>query len=250
MSSLRGQRIVVTRAPHQAEQLAAPLRELGAEVILLPVIAIAPPSDPRPLQHAAEQIDDYDWIVFTSANAVAALAARISEKSAPPRARIAVIGTATRGAVEEIGWTADAMPSQFVAETLVDAMAAESLAGKRVLLPCAAVTREVIPRALSARGADVHVVEAYRNAPPQGVAEIARLVFSTQPLPDWVTVTSSSAVENLVKFVGVDAMKELPIASIGPITSESVRKHGLSVAAEPAEHTIAGLIAAMAQYRK
>lgn len=250
MSLLRGQRIVVTRAPHQAEQLAAPLRELAAEVVLLPVIAIVPPLDPRPLDAAAERIDDYDWIVFTSANAVTALAAQLPGGSRRPRARVAVVGAATREAVEEIGWTVDVMPPHFVAESLVAAMAAEPLEGKHVLLPCAAVTRDVIPRALSERGAIVHVVEAYRNMPPEGVAERARQVFSIPPAPDWVTFTSSSAVENLIKFAGVDVLKSVRIATIGPITSESVRKHGLTVAAEPAEHTIAGLIAAMAGYRE
>jgi len=169
MSSLRGQRIVVTRAPHQAEQLAAPLRELGADVVLLPVIAIVPPLDPRPLGAAAERIDDYDWIVFTSANAVTALAAQFPAGRARPRAHVAVIGAATREAVEEIGWTVDVMPPHFVAESLVAAMAAEPLEGKHVLLPCAAVTRDVIPRALFERGAIVHVVEAYRNMPPEEV---------------------------------------------------------------------------------
>jgi uroporphyrinogen III methyltransferase/synthase len=117
-------------------------------------------------------------------------------------------------------------------------------------MPCAAVTRDVIPRALSAQGAIVHVVEAYRNVPPEGVAERARQVFSTPTAPDWVTFTSSSAVDNFVKFAGADALKNVRIASIGPITSESVRKHALTVAAEPAEHSIASLITAMANYRE
>lgn len=250
MSSLSGQRIVVTRAPHQAEQLAAPLRELGADVILLPVIGIVPPLDRGPLETAAKRLDEYDWIVFTSANAVAALAAQFTGERVRPRARIAVIGAATREAVEEIGWAVDLLPPEFVAESLVEAIATEPLAGKRVLMPCAAVTRDVIPRALSVLGADVHVVEAYRNAPPEGVAERARQVFSTRPPPDWVTFTSSSAVENLVKFVGGDALKNVRIATIGPITSQSVSKHGLRVAAEPAEHTVAGLVAAMVRCRE
>jgi uroporphyrinogen III methyltransferase/synthase len=250
MSSLWGQRIVVTRAQHQAEQLAAPLRELGAEAILLPVIAIASPGDPGPLENAAERLDEYDWIVFTSANAVAALAAQFTGERARPRASIAVIGAATREAVEEIGWAVDLLPPEFVAESLVEAIAKEPLAGKRVLMPCAAVTRDVIPHALSELGADVHVVEAYRNVPPEGVADRARHLFSTRPAPDWVTFTSSSAVKNLVKFVGGDSLKSVRIATIGPITSQSVREHGLTVAAEPAEHTIAGLVAALAQCRE
>src|SRR5689334_8684998 len=104
MDSLQGLRVVVTRASHQAEELAAPLRALGAEVILLPLIDIAPPLNPGPLRHAAARSNEYDWIIFTSANAVHAFTAQLPELLRVLKARIATVGAATRETAEERGF--------------------------------------------------------------------------------------------------------------------------------------------------
>lgn len=245
MSGLRGARVVVTRASHQAEELARPLRERGSAVILLPMIEIAPPADTSPLRRAAREIDEYDWVIFSSTNAVEALAEYIEWGQGSPRAQIAVIGAATRDAVEALGWKVDVVPEQFVAESLVDALSPGALHEKRVLLPSAAVTRDVIPRALRERGAVVDVIEAYRNVMPENSAAQARTIFSESPLPDWVTFTSSSCVDNLVSAVGAQALSKIRIASIGPVTSATIRRHGMAVHAEPEEHTISGLVEAM-----
>jgi uroporphyrinogen-III synthase len=245
MRTLVGKRIVVTRAVHQAEELAAPLRELGADVISLPTIAILPPRDTRPLEIAASRIDQYDWIVFSSTNAVSALASYLGEQALPSKTSVATVGTATREAAESLGWRVDLVPDEFVAESLVLAMARESLRGKRILIPSAAVTREVVPRALREAGAVVDVVEAYRNDVPAGLESKARQIFATPQKPDWLTVTSSSAVENLVKSIGTEPLNGVRIASIGPITSGIIRKQGLAVHVEPAEHTIPALVEAI-----
>jgi uroporphyrinogen-III synthase len=245
MSGLRSKRVVVTRALHQAEELARPLRERGAAVILLPMIEIATPADTGPLRRAAREINDYDWLIFSSTNAVAALVEYIGPGQESPRARIAVIGAATRDAVEALGWKVDVVPEQFVAESLVDALSPGALHEKRVLFPSAAVTREIIPRALRERGARVDVVEAYRNIMPENSAAEARTIFSESPLPDWVTFTSSSCVDNLVSAVGTQALSKIRIASIGPVTSATIRRHGLAVHAEPEEHTIPALVEAL-----
>jgi uroporphyrinogen-III synthase len=247
MGVLAGKRIVVTRAAHQAEELARPLRELGAQVILLPVLSIVPPEDLEPLQTAAAQIDSYDWIVFSSANAVAALAGQLKLDQPVPKARIAAVGAATREAVQKIGWRVDVVPDRFVAESLVDVMSQHQLKGCRVLIPAAAVTRDVISRALLNLGAHVTVVEAYRNAAPEGIAGQARALFAGSACPDWVTFTSSSAVDHLVEVVGTAAFTSVRIASIGPITSSTVREHGLEVDAEPIEHTIEALVSSIAE---
>jgi uroporphyrinogen-III synthase len=246
MNGVQGKRVVVTRARHQAEELARPLRELGAQVILLPAIEIAPPSDAGPLKEAAADIDRYDWIVFGSANAVSSLASCLSNASRP-RARIAAVGDATRKAAEELGWHVDVVPSRFVAESLVEAISEGELRGRRVLLPAAAVTRGVIPQALSDRGATVDVVETYRNRIPQELPAQARELFASDPFRDWVTFASSSAVSNLVACVGAATLKAARLASIGPITSATIREYGLAVHAEPAEHTAAALVEAMRQ---
>lgn len=245
MSGLAGRRVVVTRALHQAEELARPLREAGAGVILLPMIEIAPPADPGPLHRAAAKIDEYDWIIFSSANAVAALASHLSAGQGTPRAHIAVVGSATREAVQQLGWRVDVTPSQFVAEALVEALPLDALANRSVLIPSAAVTRDVIPRALRDRGALVDMVEAYRNIAPEKSTAQANLIFSERPLPDWITFTSSSAVDNLVSAVGTNLISGVRIASIGPVTSATIRRHGLQVHAEPHEHTIPELVKAI-----
>jgi uroporphyrinogen-III synthase len=245
MSDLASQRIVVTRAAHQAEELAALLRQSGAEAILLPVIGIIPPADPRPLKAAAAQLNQYDWVIFSSANAVEAIRQELGSNSWPPRTRIATVGEATQQAVEGLGWHVDAVPGKFVAEALVESLPEETLRGRRILVPASAIARPVIPRALMDKGAIVDVVEAYRNVLPEGVENRAREIFSIKPLPDWVTFTSSSAVDNLVKLIGVELLRGVKIASIGPITSASVLAHGLVVHAQPEEHTIPALVEAI-----
>jgi uroporphyrinogen-III synthase len=236
---LTGLRIVVTRAVHQAEELAAPLRELGAEVILVPVIAIAPPSNAKPLEEARARAQQYDWIIFTSANAVAAFGA-IAQGSA----RIATVGAATREVAGQHGFHVSVTPGKYVAESLVESLGA-SLAGKRVLIPSAAVARDVVPVELRKRGATVDVVEAYRNVVPAEAAQRVTEVFR-DPIPDWVTFASSSAVDNLVQLAGLRVLKDIRIATIGPVTSRTVEKHGLQVAAEAQIHTVEGLVNALA----
>lgn len=248
MPSLDGLRIVVTRAAHQAEELASPLRKLGAEVILLPVIGIAPPADPEPLRHAAQISNDYDWLIFTSANAIAAFAAELPVAPSESRARVATVGAATREAAEQLGFLVSITPEKYVAESLVASFASEQLHGRRILIPSAAVTRDVVATELRKRGAHVDVVEAYRNVIPAGAAERARQVFRA-PYPDWVIFASSSAVEGLVKLVGASALSSVRIASIGPITSQTVRTHGLTVAAEARAQNVAGLVEVVASFR-
>lgn len=244
MWPLTGMRVVVTRAAHQAEELAGPLRDLGAEVILVPVIEIAPPADPTPLHDAARRADDYDWIIFTSANAVEAFGTLLPAPPAACKARIATVGVATRESAEQHGFSVTLVPARYVAESLVEAFKAMDLNGSRILIPSAAVTRDVVPAELRKRGAHVEVVEAYRNVLPPEAAERAASAFR-KPYPDWVTFASSSAVDNLVRLIGPDRVSTVRIATIGPITSQTVRAHGLSVAAEAVDHTVEGLVNAI-----
>ena len=244
MCNLTGMRIVVTRATHQAEELAGPLRDLGAEVILAPVIGIAGPADPAPLREAAAQCDQYDWIIFTSANAVTAFAAELPQPHASCRPRVAAIGSATRQAAEKNGFAVAVVPAEYVAESLVEALGKQDLTGQRILIPSAAVTRDVVPQALRELGARVEQVEAYRNVIPSGAQERVAEVFR-EAYPDWVTFTSSSAVENTSKLAGLEALRKVKIAAIGPITSATVRKLGLAVSAEARVPSAAGLVEAV-----
>jgi uroporphyrinogen III methyltransferase/synthase len=231
-------RIVVTRAAHQADELAQPLAALGAEVVLLPVIAIAPPENPEPLAQAIGQIDSYDWIIFTSTNGVRALGQQNC------RARIATVGAATREFAESNGWEVAVTPETYVAEALLGALNTEPLQGKRILIPTALVTRDVVREELTRRGATVEVVEAYRNVLPPDAAFQAETIFQV-PYPDWITFASSSAVENLTDLVPLQRLQQSKIASIGPITSKTIRARGLNVTVEAQPHSVAGLVKAI-----
>ncbi len=125
------------------------------------------------------------------------------------------------------------------------AFASEDLQGKRVLLPRAAVARDLIPAELSKLGAHIDVVEAYRNVVPPDASERARDIFSAAKKPDWITFTSSSTVKNLLAAAGREALEGVRIASIGPVTSETARSHGLTVHAEAKQYTLDGLLEAI-----
>jgi uroporphyrinogen III methyltransferase/synthase len=236
----------VTRASHQAEELARPLRDLGAEAILLPVIGIAGPLDKAPLKQAAAHANEYDWIVFTSANAIAFFVAELTGPPCECRARVATVGAATRECAERYGFAVDLTPHKYVAESLVESFASEVLAGRRILIPSAAVTRDVVATELRQRGAQVDVVEAYRNVIPPDTVEQVRGVFR-EPLPDWVTFASSSAVNNLVGLVGAAVLQRVKIAVIGPVTSDTASSHSLAVAAEARVPTVEGLVNAIVE---
>ncbi len=198
------------------------------------------PFDPEPLRRAAADCNKYDWIIFTSANAVAAFAARDCKTP------VATVGAATREAAERHGFAVALTPKEYVAESLLAAFSAEDLNGRRILIPSAAITRDIIPAELRKRGAHVDVVEAYRNVIPPEAAVRAAAVFR-EPYPDWVTFASASAVHNLIQLAGTSPLLQVKIASIGPITSETIRKYDLTVTAEAEVHTAQGLVHALCQ---
>jgi hypothetical protein len=131
------------------------------------------------------------------------------------------------------------MPEEYVAESLLESLSGEDLAGKRVLLPRAAVARDIVPAELRNRGATVDVVEAYRTMLPEGLFDDAREILARKP--HWITFTSSSTVQNFIAAAGREALEQVKIASIGPITSATLREHGIEPHAEAAPHTVAGL---------
>jgi len=139
----------------------------------------------------------------------------------------------------------DLMPEEYVAEGVVKAFAGQNLAGKKMLLPRAAVARDVIPIELAKLGAQVEVVEAYRNVVPSNATARAHDVFSSEKKPDWITFTSSSTVKNLLAITGRDALKGIRIASIGPVTSSTLSAHGLTVDVEAKQFTLDGLVDAI-----
>jgi uroporphyrinogen III methyltransferase/synthase len=245
---LFGQRIVVTRARGQAEALSSRLHALGAEVIELPTIEIQPALDYDPLDQAIAQLGSYDWLVFTSANGVRFFLERLDRSAVDLRAlraRICAIGPATRAALEALHLKVDLMGKDFVAEGMLAAFAAFNLTGQRILLPRAAVARDLVPVELARRGATVDVVEAYRTVVPDSARAAAAEIFSAPRKPDWITFTSSSTVRNLAAVAGADALAGVKTASIGPVTSATARECGIEVTVEASVFTVDGLVDAI-----
>lgn len=248
---LAGRRVLVTRARHQAGRLAEELRALGAEVLEVPAIEIAPPESYEPLDRALRNLSQYQWLIATSANAVAALRARMEVLGLSAKAcshlRIAAIGSATAQALLAMGLPPAITPPEYVAESLVEAIGGQTR-GKHVLLARAAVARDVIPDALRAQGTRVDVVDAYRTVIPADSVTAIRTIFRSGRAPDAATFTSSSTVANflaLLREAGVETPASLRAVSIGPITSRTLREHGWEPAAEAEPHDLAGLVEAV-----
>jgi uroporphyrinogen III methyltransferase/synthase len=245
---LFGKRIVVTRAKGQAEALSGRLQALGAEVIELPTIEIGPAADYAPLDQAIAALACYDWLVFTSANGVRFFLDRLDRSDADLRslrAKICAIGPATRAAIEALHLKVDLMGKEYVAEGLIEAFGAHDLSGKRILLPRAAVARDLVPVELGHRGARVDVVEAYRTVTPEEASARAREIFAAARRPDCITFTSSSTVQNFVRVASADSLAGVRVITIGPVTSDTARGLGIQVAAEAQPYTIDGLLNAL-----
>jgi uroporphyrinogen-III synthase len=228
----RGRR---TRSPER-------LRALGAGVIEIPTIEIRPAADCAPLDRAIAELGRYHWLIFTSVNGVRFFLDRLDRSAVDLRAlraRICAIGPATRAAVEALHLKVDLMGKEYVAEGLLEAFAAHDLRGKRVLLPRAAVARDLVPMELAKRGARVDVVEAYRTVVPEGAAALARATFGALRKPDFITFTSSSTVRNFVDLAGAETLRGVQAVSIGPVTSRTARSLGIEVAAEARVYTLA-----------
>jgi uroporphyrinogen III methyltransferase/synthase len=239
---LFGKRIVVTRAQGQADSLSARLAALGAGVIELPTIEIRQPSDSGPIERAIANLPTYDWLIFTSANGVKAFIDRLPDLRAL-RGKICAIGPATRAAIEALHLRVDLMGAEYVAESLVAAFATQTLEGKRILLPRAAVARDLVPVELAKRGAQVDVVEAYRTVPPDNLPANIREAFVRKP--DAITFTSSSTVKNFAAAASTATLADVHIVSIGPVTSQTARDRGLMVAAQARVFTVDGLVEAL-----
>ena len=244
-TSLRGLRIMVTRADRQAAALADALEAQGAETVRCPVIAIEPIAvDPAALQH----LDRYDWLVLTSANGVDRLRELLRDagREFPVQIKVAAIGPETAARAREAGMTPALVPQRFIAEELAETLAATMTSGARILLARAAGARDILPEELRARGAQVDVLETYRAVPPAGVGQ--RLAASL-PGVDMITFTSSSTVRHFVDAMPGALADRVSIACIGPITAQTARDLGLRVDIIAQEYTTRGLVDAIVRSR-
>jgi uroporphyrinogen III methyltransferase/synthase len=248
---LFGKRIVVTRTQKQAGALTGQLRVLGADIIELPTIRIEPPTELREFGELVQDAHMYDWVVFTSPNGVDAFFEMFFKLYDDAReiggAKIAAIGPATAQRVRDYHLHVDLQPEESVAEAVVREFQKQGgLQNLRILLARAEKARDVLPTGLSKLGAIVDEAFAYRTVPETRDVTGARRRFVDQGA-DLITFTSSSTVENFLAL-GLAWPKAMRVASIGPITSKTVRDHGLKVDIEARRHDIGGLVEAIRKF--
>lgn len=249
---LFGRRILVTRAADQAAPMIAALREHGADPVACPTIGIVPPASYAELDGEIARLGHSDYLILTSANAVAAFFARLQASGSDCRALAGVtlvaVGPKTAEMLATYGVRADLMPASYDAEGIV-ALLGGQVHGKRVLYPRAELARDLIIRELTAAGATVAAPVAYASAPPADAAETARTALSAGL--DLLTFTASSTVRNFAEMLGPEDLSlacSVPVAVIGPQTANTARQLGFTVAVEPAEATLEALLAAIVDY--
>ena len=255
---LFGRRIVVTRSREQAGELVDMLEERGAEAIQTPTIRIAPPEDTEALERACDDAGAYDWIVFTSGNAVDSFLGRLLQRGDVrdlKGVRLCAIGPSTSQRITRYGLRADLVPDESRAEGVFDALnAAGPLKATRFLLPRADIAREVLPDQLRDAGADVSEVVAYRTVlaggQRDGDHDIYRMLLERQI--DAVTFTSASTVRNFARLLGeeqaADLLNTVVVAAIGPVTAEAAQQLGIHVAVVPKKYTIPDLVDALVEH--
>ncbi len=256
---LAGKRIVVSRAPEQAHDLIQALRELGAEVLLLPAIHFSEPPDTERLDAAIRELAGFDWILFTSRNAVRFFAQRCRKFGMIPQGRkqagrrgfvTAAVGPATAQAATEEGFAPEFIAREFRGEALAQQLGPQ-LAGKRVLLPRSDRAGTGLPEALRAHGAEVVDVVAYHTHMPESLdASVIEAIRQGQA--DVLTFASPSAFSHVAEQIGLDTLRRIAgstaLAAIGPVTAAAIRDAGLTPAIEAGEATSAALVAAIRDY--
>jgi uroporphyrinogen III methyltransferase / synthase len=236
-------RVLITRPREQANDFAEKLCAAGFEPIFFPVIEIRPIENNIVLERAWSKLDCYDWIVFTSVNAVAVVFSQFERRSLP---RVAAIGPKTAEALQSRGITPDFVPEEYVAESILPGLG--DLRGKWVLLPRAEIARKALPEAIAEAGGIPHEIAVYKTLPvepdPEGLAALKSGV-------DWITFTSPSTVQNFVEILRQQKMdpfelvSKLKIACIGPITERAARDQGFEISVVAEKYTTDGLINAL-----
>ena len=249
---LFGKRVLITRSRTQTSRLRSLLEDAGAQPVELPAIEIAPLDDYTEMDRAVARLGEYEWVIFTSANAVESFFHRLEHCGRDARhfgpVTVGAIGPATAAALASRGIKADFVPSRPVSETILLELSERSWQGVRVLLPAADIGRDELESGLSRWGAAVDRLAAYRNRPVVDASRRAKDAFSGGV--DIVTLTSSSTVRNLVDMLDGDrtALEQSFIACIGPITAKTARELGLRVDLQAEDHTVEGLVESLASH--
>lgn len=252
---LFGKKILVTRSQGQASSLSTLLKEKGADVIEFPAIKIQALKDYSKQKDVISKLSDFHWLIFTSANTVLYFFSLLHEKGLDSRAlascKIASIGKETGKKLMGHGLVPDLMPKNYTAEALIDTFKTVEINGCNVLIPSSDIAREIISVDLSGLGANVLRMPVYENVMPEYKFEDLESIFS-EPF-DCITFTSSSTVQNLFRIIDVfpqfkKAVASSKMASIGPVTSQSILNLGFEVEIEAKEHTIEGLVKAVESF--
>ncbi len=252
---LFGKRIVITRARAQASSLVSKLSRLGAQCIEIPTIKIAPPEDISPLKKSIENIDIYDWLVFTSVNGVKFFFDTLFDMGKDVRSlghlKLACIGPVTKERLQDYGIISDILPETYRAESVIKAFSNIELKNKKILLPRAKKARTILPEELTKMGAKVDEVVAYETLLDIDKKEELINLLQDSKI-DAVTFTSSSTVSNFISLLDSKdsrkLLKNIVTASIGPITSKTARSLDIEPEIEAGEYTIQGLVDSLLAY--
>jgi uroporphyrinogen-III synthase len=251
---LEGKRVVVTRAVEQARELLARLEKMGATVLLFPAVSFSEPSDTSELDRVILSLAEFDWILFTSANAVRFFATRCRKLGVEPSQegnyRCAAVGPATASAVAAEGFSVDHVAQEFIGTALACELS-PSLAGKKIILPRSERARPDLPRALKAVGGLVTEVVAYHTG-SVGPIDPAVMRAVREAQVDVISFFSPSAIENMRVELGQEVLVRLgaraALAAVGPVTAAALRGAGLPVAIEAPLATAESMAAAIANY--
>lgn len=244
---LFGRRVLVTRAADQNASMSRRFSALGARVMEQPVIETRAAGDEGPLRAAIGNLKTYQWLIFTSVNGVRFFMHALDQSEKDLSAiwgRICAVGPATAESLQALHLKVAVVGEEYVAESLLEALPRD-MAGQRVLIPRAAVARDVLPIGLRERGAHVDVVEAYRTETPDGLPALLGHAFKSLGATDWITFTSSSTVRNTVEALGAERLQTVRTATIGPVTSATLREFGIEPAAEASVYTSDGVVDAI-----
>ena len=257
---LEGRTVVVTRAASQASELTAALESYGAKVFVCPTIEIREPDTYERLDEALDHLYGYDWLIFTSTNGVEFFMKRLTSRSLKvadlDEIKVCAIGQKTAEKLHDTHTHVDVVPSQSTAEGVFAALTEfvggkEHLRGLNILLPRAAIGRDVLPKALEDAGARVDVVPAYQTVLPEDF-DRGRLRAMLAGSGDCIAFTSPSTIKNLAKLFDThdlgNALTGVVIASIGPVTSATAVEYGLRVDIQPDQQTAKDLAAAIARH--
>lgn len=247
---LAGKRILVTRSAEQAGEFVEMLEKRGASVLECPTIKLVPVDNWQEIDAAIVQLPQTDWLILTSANSVNFFFQRLEQlglhNELLANCKLCVVGPKTAQALERQGLHADLMPAEYTAEGVVAAFEGIDLQGKQVLFPRADKARNIIPPALTQKGASINAPVLYYNKLPDTLPETAQKTLEQQQL-DIAVFSASSTVKNLATLLGGAARLQqlltgVLIASIGPITSRTCNELGIKVDIEPADATLEALV--------